>query len=185
METEALKEQVHDLFLELSRTNSILRNLYTYSPDMIWIKDLDGKYIWANSKLIKGLLLKNTLHDIINKTDLEIADEVKSTEHTVGKACNNSDILTIQKSTEMKFIEEFYVNGVYTVLEVVKNVIRDADGNVVGTIGNGRDITERWLKLQSLLDDDCLEDRHRRLLKSCTDKYFFNDGYSKRELSYD
>jgi hypothetical protein len=36
-----------------------------------------------------------------------------------------------------------------------------------------------------MLKDEGLEDRHRRLLKSCTEKYFFNDGYSKRELSYD
>ena len=149
---EDYKEAYQKEFLEKQGYKSMLRSLYTYMPDMCWLKDIEGRYIWGNSKLIHGLLCQKSFDDIKGKTDLEIAGlakEVLDYEHNVGGTCTDSDLITVQKGRQMLFIEEFQVNGIYLVLAVKKDVIKDGNGDVIGTVGVARDITDMYEILRS------------------------------------
>jgi len=137
-------------FAEKQKCKSIIRTLYTDSPDMLWIKDLAGRYVWGNSRVITGLLGKKCLDDIIGFTDLEIAKDL-AVGTTAGISCTGTDKITVLKGTKQLLLEEFILNGEFTVLEVIKNVIRDGNGDIVGTTGAGRDITKNYQLLHELV----------------------------------
>jgi len=123
----------------------LIRTIYSSSIGMIWLKDSHGRYIWANNKLIKRLLQKESLDDIVGKTDLELAGQREldnKTDDTVGEHCFNSDIQVILAGKQMRFKEEFMINGKKLVLDVTKDVVRNMNGDIVGTIGSATDITK-------------------------------------------
>lgn len=169
------KEMFQKEFSRRQQSDSILRTLYSTTPDMLWIKDHAGRYIWGNSKLLSGLLCQHRLEDIKGKTDLEIAGVVKTKtiecEHTAGGTCTDSDIIVMQKGKEMLFIEEFMIQGVHLVLAVKKNVQRNAEGDIIGTVGVGRDITDMYNILHEATDAETAIKNARRYIE----RHFLKD----------
>jgi diguanylate cyclase (GGDEF)-like protein len=114
----------------------------------LWVKDLDGVYVYANQAICDGLLMAKDVSEPIGKGDVFFAlreRELHRDEpswHTFGELCFNSDIDVIKNNKAMKFEEYGNVKGKLTYLEVYKAPFYDKDGNVVGTVGAGRDITE-------------------------------------------
>lgn len=110
--------------------------------DMFWVKALDGKYLLANKQIREKLLFDD---NPVGKYDVEMAkaqkERVGSENHTFGEICANSDLIVIDREQPMKFNEDGLVNGKYMMLQVHKNVIRNQNGMIIGTVGVGRDIT--------------------------------------------
>ena len=131
---EKLEQQ---MFLE-----QVNKALHYSVPDMFWVKDLEGVYIKANDAIRKKLLF---CEDPIGRDDRSIAqdivDRVGAENHTFGAICGNSDLEVMRQEVAMKFNEDGIVNGSYMMLQVHKNVVRDAKGNVIAVVGVGRDIT--------------------------------------------
>ncbi len=135
--------------MDLKQNNSSLLNLLTqHLPDMLWVKDLEGKYIYANKAICNDLLMAKDTQEPRGKGDIffalrereahkEIADW-----HTFGELCFNSDQLVIDSNRAMKFEEYGNVKGKLMYLEVYKAPFYDKDGNIIGTVGAGRDITQ-------------------------------------------
>ncbi len=121
----------------------MIRRIADNVPDMIWAKDLDNRYLFANRALCAGLLMCRSPeaaagHDDVHFAELERAQGHR---HTFGEVCVNSDeaVKTAQKA--MRFVEDGLVRGQYLVLDVHKAPLLDEGGNLVGTVGCGRDIT--------------------------------------------
>ena len=58
-------------FEDINKYNSELLNLLTTNlPDMLWAKDLDGKYIYVNQAICSGLLMAKDTHEPIGKGDV-------------------------------------------------------------------------------------------------------------------
>ena len=134
---------------DLSKMDSSLLKLLTeHLPDMLWIKDIDGVYIYANKAVCDGLLMAEDINEPIGKDDVFFAlRERKSHKdnpdwHTFGELCFNSDEVVIKNNKPMKFEEYGNVKGKLLYLEVNKAPFYDKDGNIIGTVGSGRDITE-------------------------------------------
>jgi len=134
---------------DLQEHNSDLLNLLTqHLPDMLWAKDLDGKYIYANKAICDGLLMAKNTEEPIGKGDVFFAlrereaHKDKPNWHTFGELCFNSDQVVIDNNKAMKFEEYGNVKGKLLYLEVYKAPFYDKDGNIIGTVGAGRDITE-------------------------------------------
>jgi len=123
-------------------------------PDMMWAKDLEGRYIWANQKIIDGLLFSESLENTVGRLDVDMAKEriaiVGSDKHTFGTVCCNSDWVILDNEKPARFLEFGLVTGKDMYLEVHKDVLRDADGEIIGTVGTGRDITEEYLAMQAI-----------------------------------
>src|SRR5574344_895573 len=137
------------------KTNTInsdtLLNLITkHSPDMLWIKDLNGRYLYANNAICNGLLIA-TPDEVIGKTDIFFAlrEREKNKDninwHTFGELCANTDLETIKYMRPLRFLENGNIKGKMTYLEVDKAPFFDENKNLMGVIGTARDITEQIL----------------------------------------
>lgn len=128
--------------------SALLKLLTEYLPDMLWIKDIKGRYIYANKALCDNLLMATDINEPIGKDDIFFAQREREKHkekpdwHTFGELCVNSDQMTINNNKPMKFEEYGNVKGKLMYLEVYKAPFYDDDGKIIGTVGVGRDITQ-------------------------------------------
>lgn len=145
------------------------------TPDMYWAKDIYGRYIIANKAIRDGLLFSNHPY---GKTDVELAIAQKARigdrNHTFGEVCGNSDETVLLHEKPLRFVEWGKVNGEMLILEVHKNIMRDNDGNVVGTVGIGRDITDAYTTLKRIADETKCEYTKKEIMV-LLDKYTFEN----------
>jgi len=129
--------------------NSELLELLTANlPDMLWVKDLEGKYLYVNQAICDGLLMAKSIEEPIGKGDVFFAKRERALHkdkpewHTFGELCFDSDQVVIDNDKAMRFEEFGNVKGKLLYLEVNKAPFYDENGTTIGTVGTGRDITE-------------------------------------------
>lgn len=126
----------------------LFRNMADIVPDMIWAKDIDKKYIFANHSVCQNLLGAVDTNEPIGKDDMFFADRLRNSHpenpywHTFGEGCADSDTTTIDSGITCQFDEFGYVNGKFLYLDVIKTPIRNEKGEVTGVVGTARDVTE-------------------------------------------
>lgn len=116
----------------LLRQNAILDNI----PDMAWLKDVNGRYIAVNEQFANTCGRK--ADDIIGKTDHDIWQKSFAEKY-------QRDDLEVMSSGLRRQLEEPQIDSVgreYWV-ETIKTPIRNSLGEVIGTTGIAREITER------------------------------------------
>ena len=134
---------------DLKEHNSELLKLLTENlPDMLWVKELNGNYLYVNQAICDGLLMAKDTQEPIGKNDMFFALREREANHdnpdwhTFGELCFNSDVIVVENNKPMKFEEYGNVKGKFLYLEVYKAPFYDKDKNIIGTVGAGRDITE-------------------------------------------
>ena len=132
------------LVKELCKKEMIIKTMIENSPDMLWFKDTKGKYLYANKAIKDGLLLDDKPE---GKTDIELARAAKlkygEREHTFGEVCDNSDADVLEHEyISKRYVESGKVKGQMLHIEVNKSIVKLDDGEVLGVVGSGRDITE-------------------------------------------
>lgn len=126
---------------------AMLRSMCDNVPDMIWAKDLDSRYIFANRAICDQLLMANNTDEPLGKNDLFFALRERSHHpnqpgwHTFGELCQDSDAVTLGRGQPSQFEEFGNVKGQMLVLDVHKAPFRSASGEVIGVVGTGRDVT--------------------------------------------
>ena len=127
------QKKAEEMLRELiSQQEAILNNI----PDMAWMKDLDGRYIAVNVQFeqVSGISRQN----LIGKTDAEIWEK------KFANAYRRDDLNVIQ-TRKRKTVEEIQRDGQgyeYWV-ETTKTPIFNEFGEVIGTTGIARNISER------------------------------------------
>ena len=66
--TIKLQKELTKARLEKEAYKNLVTTIGDTIPDMMWAKDLDGKYIYVNDKILKGLFYKSHYKKIIGKT---------------------------------------------------------------------------------------------------------------------
>lgn len=128
--------------------HKLLRMLADNIPDMLWAKDVNGKYIFANKAICNNLLMADDTSEPIGKGDVFFAlrEREKHKEnkewHTFGEMCFNSDEVVLENMSNMVFEEYGNVKGKPLYLEVHKAPFFDNTGRLLGTVGSGRDVTK-------------------------------------------
>lgn len=125
-------------------------------PDMAWLKDQEGRFILVNQPFLEAAG-KRSVEDVVGLTDLdlwprELADRYRA------------DDAYVMRSGLHKRIEEPLVdaNGRSFWIETIKTSIIGDKGEILGTTGIARDITERRLAEEALrMSNDELERRVR------------------------
>lgn len=140
---DSLRMDKQLLLKELYKKDVIISAMIEKLPDMLWFKDVEGKYVYANKAIREGLLLDDSPE---GKTDMELAyvakEEYGDREHTFGEVCGDSDKDVLENEYESKrYVESGKVKGKMLHLEVNKSVVK-VDGEIIGVVGSGRDITE-------------------------------------------
>jgi PAS domain S-box-containing protein len=113
-----------------------LRLLVETIPDMIWLKDVDGRYLSCN-KMFEELIGARE-SEIIGKTDYafvvkELADFIRDDD--------NRAMAAGKSSSRMEWIT-FASDGRRIFLNTIKTPMYDAEGTLLGVLGISRDITE-------------------------------------------
>jgi PAS domain-containing protein len=140
---DSLRMDKQLLLKELYKKDVIISAMIEKLPDMLWFKDVDGKYVYANKAIRENLLLDENPE---GKTDLELSYAAKQTyvdrEHTFGEVCRDSDKDVLENEYEgKKYVESGKVKGKMLHIEVNKSIVK-VDGEIIGVVGSGRDITE-------------------------------------------
>ena len=119
------------------KSDTLLRILIRTIPDLVWLKDSQGVYLFCNSRFER--LYGAQEKDIIGKTDYDFVDKKLAdffrlhdqAAMAAGRAFVNEEELT------------FAADGHRELLETIKTPMLGSDGQLLGVLGISRDITER------------------------------------------
>jgi PAS domain S-box-containing protein len=167
---EALREseeKYHNLY-------ELLRLTIDNAPDLIWAKDMDDRFVLANKAMCNKLLMCGSPEEAIGKTDMFFAERERNAgfEHTFGEICVNSDVITKERKAAGRFLEDGLVRNKYLVLDVHKAPFLNEDGEMIGTVGCGRDVTKEKETEEALQKS---EEFSRTLLENMADRVFAKD----------
>lgn len=133
----------------------MLRLMCDNVPDMIWAKNLDNEYIFVNKAMGTGLLNASDTTEPVGKTDLFFAQRERESHpenpewHTFGEICRDTDTIVLESKQTQRFDEQGNTHGEFLFLDVYKSPFYDSEGNLIGTVGSGRNVTrERWFQAE-------------------------------------
>lgn len=145
----AIEKYKEDLRIEKEsrqKERNLFLSVLDHLDDMIWAKDIEGKYIVANKAFREKFCYGITWDELQGKTDIELSKEFKKLvgeeNHTFGEMCANSDIPVQQTRIPQKFLEEGNINGKLMKLVVNKSPVFNHRGEMFAICGSGRDVTE-------------------------------------------
>ena len=156
----------------LRESQQQLKAIFDGIPDIAWMKDKESRFIIANEPLAKAAGMAP--EDMVGKVDLGIWPKKLAEKY-------RADDKEVMKTGKQKFIEEPIVrkDGTTQFLETVKTPVYNDKGEVIGTIGIARDITERS-KLQERLRIS--EEKYRKLFEEANDAIFIGEVKTGRIL---
>ena len=127
--------------------DTMLRLICDNVPDMIWAKDLEKKYIFANKAVCETLLSARDTAEPLGKTDIFFAERERARHpenpqwHSFGEICRDTDQITMDAGKAQQFDEYGNVQGAFLFLDVRKAPLFDEAGVMIGTVGSARDVT--------------------------------------------
>lgn len=126
-------------------------------PDLIWAKDLDRRFLFVNRAVCEKLLLARDTTEPLGKDDMFFVQRERDAHpdnpnwHTFGEICVDSDAVVMGTRKSERFDEFGNVKGEFLNLDVYKAPFINEQGEMIGTVGCGRDVTEtRNLRTQLL-----------------------------------
>jgi PAS domain S-box-containing protein len=134
----------------------MMRLICDYEPDVIWAKDTQKRYLFANEAMCSLLLNAENTDEPIGKTDQFFADRECAAHpenpnwHDFGRLCSETDDIVLKSLKREKFVEQGNVKGKFLALEVYKAPFYAEDGTLIGIVGSGRDITQQLEKERQL-----------------------------------
>lgn len=132
------------------KMKAILNNI----PDLAWVKDRDSRFVAVNLPFARACSL--TPEETVGKTDLDIWPQHLAEAY-------RADDREVMTSGRSKQVEEQLVgsDGKPIWVETIKTPIFSAQGEIVGTTGIARDISERRLAEEELRFTRYAVDRSR------------------------
>lgn len=139
------KESLRSSKSELSKYDTLLKTIVNSSPDAIYAKDLDGKYILFNEAAAK--MVNADVQSVLGKSDDEIfdADAAKKMQIADKITAQDVKISTTERTLAMK-------DGTYKTVLATKGALVDEQKSVFGVFGISRDIT-RQKEHESFLEE--------------------------------
>ena len=114
---------------------NLLRSIIESTPDVIFVKDLERRYVMANSAFAR--LFGKPIEDYIGKDDTELFSP------EIARIFREID-LKIMTTGEALIVEEVVPNnGIIQTYLSTKSPWRDPQGNIIGLICIARDISDR------------------------------------------
>jgi PAS domain S-box-containing protein len=122
----------------LIRERNTLRSLIDNLPDLIYVKDLECRFLVANQAMARTCGVANP-KDLLGKTDFD----VQSKEHASAYYADEQSVIRSGKALVSR--QETAVDAEGRAIEVLTTTVplRDELGRVVAIVGVGRDITAR------------------------------------------
>lgn len=154
-----LEYKLRELRVKREKEHNMFLTTINHLEDLVWAKDLDGKYLMCNTAFREKFCYGFSWDSIKGKTDIELAKMFKelvgSENHTFGEVCANSDIIIHETQEAREFLEHGLINGKLVKLVVNKSPVFNHEGLMFATCGTGRDVTEWHSDLEKAIDKVC------------------------------
>jgi PAS domain S-box-containing protein len=171
--------EINDSKIKYENLYNMIRLMCDNSTDLIWAKDLNKKFIFANKAMCEKLLISKDTDEPVGKDDMFFALRERNAHkdnpdwHTFGEICRDSDSIVLENKKPGQFDEFGNVKGEFLFLDVHKAPIFDEIGNIIGVVGSGRDVSkerkiDEQLK-QSQIELKKSEENYRNLVQSSHD----------------
>ncbi|MBI1749993.1 MAG: PAS domain S-box protein [Acidobacteria bacterium] len=132
----------------LRESHALLSAIIEGTPDVVFMKDLLGRYLIFNSTAARTW--GRTPEDTLGKTDFELFPR------ELAQKFRARDQRVISSGETLTYEDPAILEGAARAFLVTKGPIRDDHGNIVGVFGVARDITERRRSEQSLRESHAL-----------------------------
>jgi methyl-accepting chemotaxis protein len=131
--------------LAASRESAMLRTLIDNLPDLIYVKDVHGRFLLANVAVARVMGAKSP-GDLLGKSDFDFhSRELATLYHEDEQKVIRSGKPLLAREEECRDPA-----GKVLSLETTKIPLRDTAGNVTGIVGIGRDVTLRVAEARAL-----------------------------------
>ncbi len=140
----------------LAQERGMLQTLIDTLPDLVWLKDVDGIYLGCNRRF-EGFFGASE-REIVGKTDYHFVDQALADFFRA----HDRNAMAAGKSSVNEEEIVFASDGHKELLETTKVPMRDTQGNLIGGLGIGHDITARKLTEQEI-------EQHRLHLQELVD----------------
>ncbi len=137
---ERLAEQMASAF---HQSELQLKAILDNSPYIAWFKDAHGRYLRVNRRYLEYSGMRE--EDILGKNDLALWPK----EYAEKYLLDDAEVIVSKKSKHVE--EQTTDGGDIHWMETVKTPVFDENGNLTGTVGFARDISERKLREERIL----------------------------------
>jgi PAS domain S-box-containing protein len=151
----------------LMEERSLLHTLMDNLPDLIYFKDRESRFTRINLALARKLDLDHPSL-AIGKTDFDFLPP----EHAEAFLKDDAELLRTGQSIVDKVEKGIWPDGHVTWLSTTKMPLRDSNGNIIGTFGVSRDITDRKRAEEALRNS---EDQFRQLADNIHEVFFIGE----------
>jgi PAS domain S-box-containing protein len=139
-ERQALEKQMQETALQAAHRmleeHTQLRTLIDTLPDLVWLKDADGVYLSCNKRFEQFFGASEA--EIIGKTDFDFVEHELATSFRA----NDQAALAADAPRSNEEWVTFASDGHRELLDTVKAPMRDAQGELIGVLGIGRDVSQ-------------------------------------------
>lgn len=133
------------LRLLVSRLEALLNNI----PDLAWMKDEQGRYTAVNDAFAR--FVGRESGQIVGKTDFDLVPPDRAEKFQA------EDHRAMQTGEKLHVSIEMESAGSFVLFDTIKTPILDARGRATGTVGIARDVTERRLLEEQLVQSQKME----------------------------
>ncbi len=154
---------------ELAQERSLLKALMDNTPDLIYFKDSDGRFIMISRAHAAHFGLSDP-SQAVGKTDFDFFLE------SHARPAFEGELQIMRTGQPIVGLEEkeTLLTGVETWVSTTKLARMDSNGRILGTLGISRDITERKQTEQKLRES---EEKYRTLVEKANEAiYIVQDG---------
>jgi len=136
--------EIKHLERKLTIQENFLHTIFNIIPDLVWIKDLNGKYLKCNPRFEQFYGAKEEA--ILGHTDYDFVDK------ELADFFRKNDLLALKSETP-RVNEEYltFADGSHEgMFETIKTVMYKDNGEILGVLGIARDIQDRKTKEKEL-----------------------------------
>lgn len=130
---------------ETERVNTLLKAVADGTPDAVYVKDLEGRYLLFNKAAARFVGRRS--EEVIGRDDTAIFGPEDA------RKVRESDRLVIESNKAHTSEEVLTAAGVTRVYQATKAPYRDSEGKVIGVIGISHDVTEAKLAEKRAADE--------------------------------
>jgi HD-GYP domain-containing protein (c-di-GMP phosphodiesterase class II) len=158
LQRKQAEEALHKSETRYKNLYSMMRLMCDNLPDLIWTKDMEGKFLFVNKACSEILLDARDTDEPIGKTDIYFADRMMKSHPEIhnyisfGKKCVESDLTVIKTKKPMRFDESGNMKGKFLSFDVYKAPFNDENGNIIGTVGSAKIVTKEKQMEKELLE---------------------------------
>jgi PAS domain S-box-containing protein len=151
----------------LMEERRLLHTLMDNLPDLVYFKDRESRFTRINLALARKLELDHPSL-AIGKTDFDFLPA----EHAEAFLQDDAELLRTGQPIVNKEEKGVWPDGHVTWLSTTKMPLRDANGNIIGTFGVSRDITDRKRAEEALRNS---EEQFRQLADNIHEVFFIGE----------